>query len=155
MLGSARRRLNEFLLPRRTREIFSEAKNVIDWRRVMDAGEVVLVNLNYDAGNVSALSNIVTVKTRLAAPSNLTGSKFKNKQVKLTCARNSASIGGLDADAVLIEPAPEQLKGTVGDGVLARLLARLQEEVRSTDPAVKRIADHALNVAGRAGVAGP
>jgi|GEM_PF-5256726 len=54
MLGSARRRLNEFLLPRRTREVFSEAKNVIDWRHnIMDAGGIALVNLNYDAGNVS------------------------------------------------------------------------------------------------------
>src|SRR5204863_9937175 len=41
--------------------------------------------------NVSELSNIVTGKTHLAAPSNLTGSKFKNKQVKLTWRDNSTT----------------------------------------------------------------
>jgi hypothetical protein len=44
-----------------------------------------------DAGNTSVLSNAVTAITRLAAPGSLTGSKVKNKQVKLTWRDNSTT----------------------------------------------------------------
>ena len=50
------------------------------------------------------------------------------------------------ADAVLGEPSPEQLERVVGDGVLARVLTRLREESRSTDPAEKRVADLAVRL---------
>jgi DNA repair exonuclease SbcCD nuclease subunit len=49
----------------------------------------------------------------------------------------------LEADDVLVEPHPAQLSKLVGDGVLARVLERLRNESQSTDPAAKRIADHA------------
>lgn len=52
----------------------------------------------------------------------------------------------LDADNVLIEPNPEQLSQIVGNGVLARVLERLQQDARSTDSAGKRLADHALKL---------
>ena len=52
----------------------------------------------------------------------------------------------LDADSVLIEPSPEQLSKLVGDGVLARVLSRLQQETQSTDAPTKRVADHALKL---------
>src|SRR5207245_2561905 len=52
----------------------------------------------------------------------------------------------LHGDEVLIEPRPEQLAEIVGDGVLARVLVRLQEESQSTDASAKRIADHALKL---------
>jgi DNA repair exonuclease SbcCD nuclease subunit len=52
----------------------------------------------------------------------------------------------LHADEVLIEPKPEELSKIVGDGVLARVLKRLQHEAQSTDAAAKRVADHALKL---------
>jgi hypothetical protein len=56
------------------------------------------------------------------------------------------SGSSLLADEVLIEPRPEQLGRIVGDGVLLRVLERLQGEAQSTDLAAKRIADHALKL---------
>jgi DNA repair exonuclease SbcCD nuclease subunit len=52
----------------------------------------------------------------------------------------------LNSDQVLIEPKPEELSRIVGDGVLTRVLGRLQQDAQSTDAAVKRVADHALKV---------
>jgi DNA repair exonuclease SbcCD nuclease subunit len=52
----------------------------------------------------------------------------------------------LDAEDVLVEPNPEQLGKIVGDGVLARVLARLQVDAGSSDRSVKRVADHALKL---------
>ena len=52
----------------------------------------------------------------------------------------------LDADAVLVEPNSDQLSKIVGDGVLSRMLERLQQESQSTDAKVRRIADHALKL---------
>jgi DNA repair exonuclease SbcCD nuclease subunit len=52
----------------------------------------------------------------------------------------------LHADEVLVEPKPEELSRIVGDGVLARVLVRLQQHAQSTDAATKRVADHALKV---------
>ena len=52
-VGSAMRRLTEFLLPARVRAIFSEASRALDWRQVMDDGEIVLVNLAFDSGSLS------------------------------------------------------------------------------------------------------
>lgn len=52
----------------------------------------------------------------------------------------------LDAEAVLIEPRAEQIAEVVGDGVLRRLLDRLQQDAQSADPAAKRVAEHALKL---------
>jgi hypothetical protein len=52
-VGSAIRRLNEFLLPERVRLIFSNPEESIDWRAVMDAGEFVIVDLSYADGKLS------------------------------------------------------------------------------------------------------
>jgi DNA repair exonuclease SbcCD nuclease subunit len=52
----------------------------------------------------------------------------------------------LHADEILVEPKPEQLSKIVGDGVLPRVLARLQQETQSTDAMSKRVADHALKL---------
>lgn len=52
-VGSALRRLNEFLMPERVRLMFSEPEQAIDWRNVMDAGEFVLFDLSYDHGRLS------------------------------------------------------------------------------------------------------
>jgi hypothetical protein len=52
-VGSAIRRLNEFLLPERVRLIFSNPEHAIDWRTVMDAGEFVIVDLSYAEGKLS------------------------------------------------------------------------------------------------------
>ncbi len=52
-LGGARRRLNEFFLPRRTQQIFSEPEDVVDFRRAMDEGEVVFINLAHGNGILS------------------------------------------------------------------------------------------------------
>ncbi|MGH7089531.1 MAG: hypothetical protein ACREFQ_11590 [Stellaceae bacterium] len=52
-VGSAKRRLVEFLLPARVRAIFGEADEALDWRQVMDEGEIVLVNLAFDSGRLS------------------------------------------------------------------------------------------------------
>jgi len=50
----------------------------------------------------------------------------------------------LDADAVLIEPSPEQLSEVVGQGVLQRVLERLLADARSADPAIQSVAALAL-----------
>lgn len=52
-VGSAIRRLNEFLLPERVRLIFSNPEESIDWRAVMDAGEFIIVDLSYADGKLS------------------------------------------------------------------------------------------------------
>jgi DNA repair exonuclease SbcCD nuclease subunit len=52
----------------------------------------------------------------------------------------------LNIDQVLIEPGPDQLRQMVGDGVLARVLARLQQESASAEPRTRRVADHALKL---------
>jgi len=52
-IGSAMRRLNEFLLPDRVRLIFSNPDVAIDWRQVMDDGEFVILDLSFDQGNLS------------------------------------------------------------------------------------------------------
>jgi hypothetical protein len=52
-VGSAMRRLTEFLLPARVRAIFGNAERALDWRQVMDDGEIVLVNLAFDSGRLS------------------------------------------------------------------------------------------------------
>jgi DNA repair exonuclease SbcCD nuclease subunit len=52
----------------------------------------------------------------------------------------------LDADAVLIEPSLDQLGEVVGIGVLKRVLEKVKEESQSSDPATKRVADHALKL---------
>jgi len=52
----------------------------------------------------------------------------------------------LHADEVLIEPDPEQLSKIAGDGVLGRMLARLQQDAQSTNADAKRVADHALKL---------
>jgi len=52
----------------------------------------------------------------------------------------------LDSENVLIEPSPDELTRTVGDGVLAKVLERLRQESQSTDAAEKRVADHALKL---------
>jgi DNA repair exonuclease SbcCD nuclease subunit len=52
----------------------------------------------------------------------------------------------MDADGMLIEPNAEQLAETVGAGVLKRVLERLKDDVRSVDPATKRVAEHALKL---------
>lgn len=53
---------------------------------------------------------------------------------------------GLFADEVLVEPKPEELNKLVGDGVLSRVLARLQLDAQAANPAAKRVAEHALKV---------
>jgi DNA repair exonuclease SbcCD nuclease subunit len=52
----------------------------------------------------------------------------------------------LDADAVLIEPDADQLGEVVGLGVLKRVLERLKEDAKSTDAAIKRVADYCLKL---------
>jgi DNA repair exonuclease SbcCD nuclease subunit len=52
----------------------------------------------------------------------------------------------LDADDVLVEPRPEELSRIVGDGVLARVLGRLQQESQSIDATARRIAQHSLKL---------
>jgi DNA repair exonuclease SbcCD nuclease subunit len=52
----------------------------------------------------------------------------------------------LDADAVLIEPNAEQLGEVVGVGVLKRVLDALKADAQSSDPAVKRVSEHALKL---------
>jgi DNA repair exonuclease SbcCD nuclease subunit len=52
----------------------------------------------------------------------------------------------LDADAVLIEPRPEQVAEIVGVGVLQRVLERLKEDTVSSDASVRRVADCALKL---------
>jgi hypothetical protein len=52
-LGSAIRRMNEFLLPMAMRRIFSARDRVIDFRTAMDTGEVLFVDLSYGNGRIS------------------------------------------------------------------------------------------------------
>jgi DNA repair exonuclease SbcCD nuclease subunit len=52
----------------------------------------------------------------------------------------------LHASDVLIEPSAEQLTEVVGMGVLKRVLERLKEELTSSDPTVRRVANQALKV---------
>jgi hypothetical protein len=52
-VGSAVRRLNEFLLPDRVRLIFSAPDRAIDWREIMDRGEFVILDLSFDGGRLS------------------------------------------------------------------------------------------------------
>jgi DNA repair exonuclease SbcCD nuclease subunit len=49
-----------------------------------------------------------------------------------------------DADAVMIQPEAEQLRAAVGEGVLARVLERLQTESTEGDAKSREIAEHAL-----------
>lgn len=62
LLGSARRRLVRFLLPRRAREIFGSTEGV-DWRRVLDDAEVVFLNLAFDEAGIVSEQQAVTVGT--------------------------------------------------------------------------------------------
>lgn len=48
-----------------------------------------------------------------------------------------------DASSLLIEPTEDQLRLAVGDGVMARVLDKLREEIASGDPHRKRVAEHA------------
>jgi DNA repair exonuclease SbcCD nuclease subunit len=50
----------------------------------------------------------------------------------------------LDADEVLVAPTADQLNKIVGDGVLHRIVERLNGEAQSADPHVKRVAGQAL-----------
>jgi DNA repair exonuclease SbcCD nuclease subunit len=52
----------------------------------------------------------------------------------------------VDADAVLIEPNPEQLGEVVGVGVLKRVLEKLKEDAQTSDRTKKQVVDHALKV---------
>lgn len=52
----------------------------------------------------------------------------------------------LNADAVLIAPDPAKLAEVVGDGVLKRVLERLQADGQSPDPEARRVAEHALKL---------
>jgi hypothetical protein len=54
----------------------------------------------------------------------------------------------LAAEDVLVEPTAEEMTRVVGDGVLSRVLGRLQDESRNpaTDSTVKQVADHALKL---------
>lgn len=52
----------------------------------------------------------------------------------------------LHTDELLIEPRPEQLQKIAGDGVLARVLGRLQQEADGGDPTARRVARHALKL---------
>jgi hypothetical protein len=61
LLGSARRRIGRSVLARRSREILSEPTEVIDWRRVLDEHEVVLLNLSYDERGVVSEDQAVTI----------------------------------------------------------------------------------------------
>jgi DNA repair exonuclease SbcCD nuclease subunit len=58
--------------------------------------------------------------------------------------RRFHSGSSLNADNVLIEPNADQLTEVVGEGVLRRVLSRLQEESQAPDAAVQRIARQAL-----------
>jgi hypothetical protein len=61
--------------------------------------------------------------------------------------RDRYHIGSrLETDAVLIEPDHTKLRELVGEGVLARVLLRLQEDRQSLNEITKRMAEHALKV---------
>ncbi len=65
----------------------------------------------------------------------------------LTIVRNRYHDGSyLNADEILIEPDAEQAQKIVGDGVLSRMLERLKEEAKSSDPGVQHVARHALKL---------
>lgn len=61
LLGSARRRVGRSVLAQRSREILSGREHVIDWRRVMDDREIVLVNLSYDERGVVSEDQALTI----------------------------------------------------------------------------------------------
>jgi len=63
LLGSARRRLVKFLLPRRTREIFSDPNSCIDWRQALDEGHAILLSLAHDEAGIVSEQQAVTVGT--------------------------------------------------------------------------------------------
>jgi hypothetical protein len=52
----------------------------------------------------------------------------------------------LDTQGVLVEPSPEQLAEVVGEGVLKRVLERLQQDLQSPDVAMQRVTRHALKL---------
>lgn len=52
-VGSAKRRLSQFVLPAAVRRIFSQRDNSIDLRQLMDDGEIVFVNLAHGDGKIS------------------------------------------------------------------------------------------------------
>jgi DNA repair exonuclease SbcCD nuclease subunit len=52
----------------------------------------------------------------------------------------------LDAAEVLIEPDAAQLAEVVGNGVLKRVLERLQQDAQSREPRTKQLAGHALKL---------
>jgi heme-degrading monooxygenase HmoA len=60
-LGSARRRVGRSTLGRRSREMLSEPREVIDWRRAMDEHEIVLVNLSYDKRGIVSEDQALTI----------------------------------------------------------------------------------------------
>jgi hypothetical protein len=61
LLGAARRRVSRSVLAKRSREILSGRDSVIDWRRVMDDREIVLVNLSYDERGVVSEDQALTI----------------------------------------------------------------------------------------------
>ena len=61
LLGAARRRVGRSVLAKRSREILSGRDSVIDWRRVMDDREIVLVNLSYDERGVVSEDQALTI----------------------------------------------------------------------------------------------
>jgi hypothetical protein len=63
LVGGAERRLHKFLLPDRARRMLDEANNVINWRQVMDDGEIVLLNLSYDDRGVVSEDQATTIGT--------------------------------------------------------------------------------------------
>jgi hypothetical protein len=63
----------------------------------------------------------------------------------IVCNRYCAG-SSLQMDDVLIEPSAEQLRQIVGEGVLARVLARLQQEANSAQPSMRSTARHAMKL---------
>lgn len=52
-VGSAKRRLSQFVLPAAVRRIFSQKDDSLDVRQLMDDGEIVFVNLAHAEGKIS------------------------------------------------------------------------------------------------------
>jgi Type IV secretion-system coupling protein DNA-binding domain len=52
-LAAAARRISEFLLPQATRRIFAARDRAIDFRKAMDDGECLLIDLSYGHGRIS------------------------------------------------------------------------------------------------------
>lgn len=52
----------------------------------------------------------------------------------------------MNASAVIVEPDADKLAEAVGQGVLQKVLGRLQGDSGSADPNAKRVADHALKL---------